>query len=74
MHHYLNDLPIIMALAIKNIDIFIYIKGQNFLKHPDEKHAYNFKLFINLLKRIKEASSILGEKKLFTKTDIPSLK
>ena len=73
-HHYLNDLPIIMAAAIKNIDIFVYVKGQRLRKHPDEKHAFTFNQLNLLLKKLKEVRDILGEKKFFIKTDIPGLK
>lgn len=73
-HHYLNDLPIVMATAIKNIDIFVYVKGQRLRKHPDEKHAFTFTQLNLLLKKLKEVRDILGEKKIFTKTDIPGLR
>ena len=73
-HHYTNDLPIIMSSTIKNVDIFVYVKGKKLLKHPDERHAFTFDQLNLLLKKIKEINKILGKKKYFTKTDIPGLK
>lgn len=71
-HHYVNNIPIILAKSIKDCDIFIYLKGPNKEKHPDEAHAIEFKNFSNLLIKINEIDKILGIKgKLFSKNDIP---
>ena len=71
-HHYLNDIPIILSKTIKNCDIFIYLKGQKKIKHPDEMHAIDFNNFENLLTKVVEVDKILGKRgKLFSKNDIP---
>ena len=61
-HHYINDLPIVMAASIENIDIFVYVKGKRLLKHPDDKHAFTFKNLKELLKKLKETHYIFGKR------------
>ncbi len=74
-HHYVNKIPILLTQIFKNIDLFIYIKGEKKIKHPDEKHALNFKKFQKLLLELKEIKSIMGNKnKLTAKNTIPDQK
>tara|TARA_Y100001970_G_scaffold290638_1_gene425128 strand:+ start:1686 stop:2438 length:753 start_codon:yes stop_codon:yes gene_type:complete len=71
-HHYTNSLPIYVAHAIDNIDIFVYLKGNKKIIHPDEKHSFDFKKFDKLLKDIVEIKTLIGRKNVFTaKNTIP---
>jgi len=65
-HHYTNSLPVYIAHAIDNIDLFVYVKGNKKIKHPDEKHSFNFKKFTKLLKDIDEIKTLIGKKNIFT--------
>ena len=71
-HHYLNLLPIFILQIFKNIDLFIYIKGEKKIKHADEKHALNFKKFTKLLLNLDEIKEIIGIKgKIVANNTIP---
>ena len=71
-HHYTNKLPIYLIQSKENIDLFIYIKGDKKIRHPDEKHALNFKNFDRLLREIKDIKTLIGIKKnLSGKNTIP---
>ena len=70
-HHYTNELPIIISQVMNNLDLFIYLKGNKKIIHPDEEHAFNFDQFNKLLKQLNEEKEILGNKDvLFADNDI----
>ena len=71
-HHYPNELPLLLLSINKNIDQFIYLKGNKSIHHPDENHALNFGQFGDLLIKINELNKIIGHKDVyFAKNDIP---
>lgn len=71
-HHYVNKLPLYLTQNAENIDLFIYIKGEKKIKHPDEKHALNFKNFDRLIKDFKDIKTLMGfKRKLSGKNTIP---
>jgi hypothetical protein len=56
---------------MNNLDLFIYLKGNKKIIHPDEEHAFNFDQFNKLLKQLNEEKEILGNKDvLFADNDI----
>ncbi len=74
-HHYTNKLPIYIAHAIDNVDLFIYIKGNKKINHPDEKHSFDFKKFNKLLQDLMEIKTLIGIKDVFkAKNTIPDQK
>lgn len=65
-HHLRDEIAILIANAISNIDTFFYVKGNNKnVKHPDEHHAirlYNVNKIVNDINKVKK---IMGNKTNF---------